>query len=115
MLDKYYTTLKQSNSIRRIVKSNKKLFSSTHTIFFESHQETKVEVAFVAPKKLGNAVKRNLAKRRLRAIFRAGFNNIDLSNFNLVLMANANILKVDFKILMDEANLNLEKLKAINV
>ncbi len=62
----------------------------------------------VASKKIGNAVKRNFAKRRLRALFI----DSDIKRGSLVLVAKKDLLEADFKVvknLFKKALKNLEK------
>ena len=51
-------------------------------------------VAFVAGKKLGNAVWRNRAKRRMRAAYQAL--DIDLAGRDVVFVANRNTNAIEF-------------------
>ncbi len=51
-------------------------------------------MAFVAGKKVGNAVKRNRAKRRLRALFIETLSQINDDAY--ILVAKAPIIEVDF-------------------
>ncbi len=60
----------------------------------------------VASKKVGNAVKRNFAKRRLRALFIQK----ELKNGSFVLVAKKDILEADFKQLKYLFNKSLNKL-----
>ena len=65
-------------------------------IFYKSGQERKV--AFVAGKKVGNAVKRNMAKRLLRALFLKYIHEIKSGSYILIAKAslpNEKFYKVD--------------------
>jgi ribonuclease P protein component len=109
-----YCILKNSNSIKRIIKSNQKSVSFSHIIFYEQTKDNGITIAFIAPKKMGKAVKRNFAKRRLKAIFRNIFSQYPFSGFNLILMANTKLLNSNFSYLQNELMLNFRKLKIIN-
>jgi len=50
-----------------LYKNSKKEFGASFVLFYK--EGTKKEVGFTASKKIGNAVKRNFAKRRLRSLF----------------------------------------------
>jgi len=64
----------------------------------------------VASKKVGNAVKRNFAKRRLRALFI----NKELKKGTFILVAKKDILDIDFKQLKHHFNKSLKALKCEN-
>lgn len=92
-----------------IYKSGKKWHSRTFIAFFKSTQK-KINVAFVTSKKVGNAVKRNDARRRLRALFLEF--ETSLKNGDYIFIAKEEIhqkdylaLKKDFKWTMQKLNL----------
>ena len=65
-------SLKKSNQFRRVLKEKKihteyfSIFASKN--FFKPKQKTNLLISFVMKKKIGNAVKRNKIKRKLKAI-----------------------------------------------
>ncbi|MCK4973761.1 MAG: ribonuclease P protein component [Sulfurimonas sp.] len=61
--------MKQHREFQYIYKKGKDAHSSSVVLFFLPSKNIH-KVGFTATKKIGNAVKRNRAKRRLRAIFR---------------------------------------------
>jgi ribonuclease P protein component len=67
----------------------------------------KKEVGFIASKKVGNAVKRNYAKRRLRALF---FAQKNIKSGVYVFVAKVNILDVDFYRLQKTFNFAIKKI-----
>ncbi|WP_458701710.1 ribonuclease P protein component [Sulfurospirillum sp. 1307] len=62
-----FEKLKQSSEFSSIYKKGKKWHSDGVVVFFKKGLEKKV--GFTASKKVGNAVKRARAKRRMRALF----------------------------------------------
>ncbi|AXH12976.1 ribonuclease P protein component [Halarcobacter bivalviorum] len=58
--------LNNSKDFNQLYKSGKKWHTHTFVAFFSSSE--KLNLAFVASKKVGNAVKRAKAKRKLRAL-----------------------------------------------
>lgn len=60
-------TLKETREYTTIYNHAKKWHYEGALVFFQ--EDTTKRVGFTASKKVGNAIKRNLAKRRLRAIF----------------------------------------------
>jgi len=62
-----YETLKEHKEFQQQYNRALKKHSNSFILFFTKGVKTKV--GFTASKKVGNAIKRNRAKRRLRAIF----------------------------------------------
>ncbi|MCD4668441.1 MAG: ribonuclease P protein component [Sulfurimonas sp.] len=70
-----FDTLKLHKEFQYIYKKGKNQHSSSVVLFFLP-QNGIHKVGFTATKKIGNAVKRNRAKRRLRALFCEHSNNL---------------------------------------
>ncbi len=68
-------------------------------------------VAFVAGKKVGNAIRRNRAKRRLRALFRES--EMTLLPGQYILVAKAPIVETPFSRLRKEWHLALKRSKVL--
>ena len=66
----------------------------------------------VAGKKVGNAVQRNFAKRRTKALKNI-FLNCGKNEFDYILVAKKNLLKENFKILSSQLEQTLNKIKAL--
>ena len=66
----------------------------------------KINIGYTATKKLGNAITRNKAKRRMRELARKVFTKYGKKNFYYVIIAKTPILKIPFKTL----ELELEKI-----
>ncbi|RXJ79802.1 ribonuclease P protein component [Arcobacter sp. F2176] len=66
--------LNSSRDFRQIYQSGKKWHTPSFVAFFRSSE--KLEIGFVTSKKVGNAVFRNKARRRLRAIVLENENKI---------------------------------------
>ena len=77
--------------------SGRKIGNKYLTIFFKKlsdKSDKKLNISFVAKKKLGNAVKRNKVKRRLRNIMRETIKNINLNyEYSYLLIAKKNMLE----------------------
>ena len=71
------------------------------TIFFghlNNKNNKKLNISFVAKKKLGNAVKRNKIKRRLRNIMNDCFQKISIKlNYSYLVIAKPTMLNNEFK------------------
>ena len=66
----------------------------------------------VASKKVGNAVQRNFAKRRTKALKNI-FLNCGKNEFDYILVAKKNLLNENFKILSSQLQQTLNKIKAV--
>ena len=66
----------------------------------------------VASKKVGNAVQRNFAKRRTKALKNI-FLNFGKNEFDYILVAKKNLLTENFKILSSQLEQTLNKIKAL--
>ena len=69
------------------------------------------QIGFTASKKIGNAVKRNFAKRRLRAIFTELSSN--LTDGTYVFVAKKDILDIEFLKLRDDLTRAFKKVGAL--
>lgn len=80
--------IKSSEEISEVLKKGKKLNGPLLTLFIREtpeHRDPSGRVAFIAGKRLGNAVWRNRSKRVLRAAFHTA--QVDTSNYDVILMA----------------------------
>jgi ribonuclease P protein component len=76
----------------------------------ENRQSNTLKTAFVASKKVGNAVKRNLAKRRMRALFQEHLPR--LKNGSYIFVAKTEIHNHDYKKLKGEFHYCFKKLES---
>lgn len=95
-------TIKSNADISAVFSRGKRYNSSGMTfIVLEAPQHDPVgRVAFIAGKKNGNAVWRNAAKRRMRAI--CSELNGPWSGLDIIFLAKRNILKVPYQKLLKE-------------
>ena len=79
----------------------KKIANRYVTIFFghlDNKDNKKLNISFVTKKKLGNAVKRNKIKRRLRDIMNDAFRKISIKlNYSYLVIAKPTMLNSEFK------------------
>ncbi len=73
--------------------------------------DDKKEVGFTASKKIGNAIKRNFAKRRLRALF-SEFNYL-LKNGSYILVARDKVLTSKYKDIKKGFLVSIDRVKAL--
>ena len=85
------------------------------TIFFgklNNKNNKKLNISFVAKKKLGNAVKRNQIKRRLRAIVNDIIKKLSINfNFSYLVIARSSMLNNDFKDIKETVFQEFKKIK----
>ncbi|MDE5925847.1 MAG: ribonuclease P protein component, partial [Helicobacter sp.] len=93
-------TLNTKKDFDSVYKSQKKWHNSYFILFFkENQQRAEKRIGFSVSKKIGNAVCRNLVKRRLRNIYRDSMSS--LKNGDMILLAKVGLEKAEYKILQD--------------
>ena len=95
--------------------SGKKISNKYLTIFFKKLSDKnnkKLNISFITKKKIGNAVKRNKIKRRLRNIMNDANNKLNLNlNYSYLLIARSSVLKDQFEIIKKTLFSDFEKIK----
>ena len=85
------------------------------TIFFGrliNKDKTKLNISFVTKKKIGNAVKRNKIKRRLKNITNEAIKNISINyNYSFLVIAKPSMLNNEYKNIKETLFQDLEKIK----
>ena len=85
------------------------------TIFFGNlinKNNRKINISFVVKKKIGNAVKRNKIKRRLRNIVNEVAKKISLKfNYSYLVIAKPTMLNSEYKIIKETLFQDFEKIK----
>ena len=106
--------LSKNEEFKNLLKKNK-LSNKYVTIFFgilENKNKNKLNISFVAKKKIGNAVKRNKIKRRLRNIINDAVKNISIKfNYSYLVIAKATMLNNEYKNIKETLFQDLEKIK----
>ena len=96
--------LSKNEEFKNLLKQ-KKLSNKYVTIFFgslENKDNKKLNISFVTKKKIGNAVKRNKIKRRLKNIMNEAFKKISInSNYSFLVIAKPSMLKNEYKIIKE--------------
>jgi ribonuclease P protein component len=75
--------------------NSKKSQNKYFILYFVKALEPQNKIAFIAGKKLGNAVKRNFCKRRLRELYRINQHEIS-NNFDLAFVAKSMLMEDNF-------------------
>tara|TARA_B100000035_G_C20995576_1_gene552311 strand:+ start:666 stop:1007 length:342 start_codon:yes stop_codon:yes gene_type:complete len=95
--------------------SKKKVTNKYVTIFFghlDYKEKNRLNISFVTKKKLGNAVKRNLVKRRLRNIMNDAVKNISIKlKYSYLVIAKSSMLNSKFKDIKETLFQEFEKIK----
>ena len=91
--------LSKNEEFKNLLKQ-KKLSNKYVTIFFgslENKDDKKLNISFVTKKKIGNAVKRNKIKRRLRNIINDAIKRISLNfNYSYLVIAKPTMLNSQY-------------------
>ena len=95
--------------------SGKKITNQYSTIFFKkiaSKNKNFLNVSFVAKKKIGNAIKRNKIKRRLRNIMNDAVKKIKINfDYSFLVIAKSSMLNNEYKIIKETLFQDFEKIK----
>ena len=95
--------------------NQKKISNKYVTIFFgilENKNNKKLNISFVTKKKIGNAVKRNKIKRRLRNIINDAVKKISIKlNYSYLVIAKPTMLNNDFKNIKQTLFQEFDKIK----
>ena len=93
------TSLSKNEDFKSIL-GGKKISNKYLTIFFKKISDKdykKLNISFVTKKKIGNAVKRNKIKRRLRNIMHDALKKIDLNlNYSYLFIAKVSVLEDEY-------------------
>ena len=91
--------LSKNEEFKTLLKK-KKISNKYVTIFFghlENKKNNKLNISFVAKKKIGNAVKRNKIKRRLRNIMNEAVKKISINfNYSYLIIAKSTMLNSNY-------------------
>jgi len=108
------TSLSKNEDFKSIL-GGKKISNKYLTIFFKKLSDKdykKLNISFVTKKKIGNAVKRNKIKRRLRNIMNDATRKIDLNlKYCYLLIANISVLNEPYENIKRTLFSNFEKIK----
>ena len=96
--------LSKNEEFKNLLKK-KKIANKYVTIFFgqlDNKDNKKLNISFVTKKKLGNAVKRNKIKRRLRDIMNDAFKKISIKlNYSYLVIAKPTMLNNEYTIIKE--------------
>tara|TARA_B100001063_G_C16395627_1_gene372347 strand:- start:61 stop:402 length:342 start_codon:yes stop_codon:yes gene_type:complete len=106
--------LSKNEEFKTLLKK-KKISNKYVTIFFgnlQNKNHKKLNISFVTKKKIGNAVKRNKIKRRLRNIMNDATKKISLKlNYSYLVIAKPTMLNNEFKDIKETIFQEFSKIK----
>ena len=106
--------LSKNEEFKRLL-SQKKISNKYVNIFFGklvNKNNQRLNISFVAKKKIGNAVKRNKIKRRLRNIINEAVKKITINfNYSFLVIAKPSMLNNEYKIIKEILFQDLKKIK----
>ena len=106
--------LSKNEEFKNLLKK-RKVSNKYVTIFFgniDNKSNKNLNISFVAKKKLGNAVKRNKIKRRLRQIVNEAVKKISVKfNFSYLVIAKPTMLSKDYTNIKETLFQDLEKIR----
>jgi ribonuclease P protein component len=106
--------LSKNEEFKNLLKQ-KKVSNKFVTIFFGNlinKDSRSLNISFVTKKKIGNAVKRNKIKRRLRNIVNEAVKKISIKfDYSYLVIAKSTMLNNDYKNIKKTLFQNLEKIK----
>ena len=106
--------LSKNEEFKKLLKQ-KKISNEFVTIFFgnlPSKDNQKLNISFVVKKKIGNAVKRNKIKRRLKNIVNDAIKKVLVKfNYSYLVIAKSTMLNNEYKNIKETLFQDLEKIK----
>ncbi len=106
--------LSKNEEFKELLKK-KKISNKYVTIFFghlDNKNSKRLNISFVTKKKLGNAVKRNKIKRRLRNIMIDALKKVLIKlNYSYLVIAKPTVLNSDFKDIKETIFQELNKIR----
>ena len=106
--------LSKNEEFKKLLKK-KKISNKYVTIFFgnlKNKNNSKLNISFVTKKKIGNAVKRNKIKRRLRNIMNDAFKKISIKlSYSYLVIAKPTMLNNEFNNIKETLFQEFERIK----
>ena len=106
--------LSKNEEFKTLLKK-KKISNKYVTIFFgilDNKNNNRLNISFVAKKKIGNAVKRNKIKRRLRNIMNDAIRKISIKlHYSYLVIAKTTMLNNEYTIIKESLFTDFKKIK----
>ena len=111
---KKHNRITLSKDFAYILKFGKKVYSPYFLLVWtKTNSDEPTKIGFIASKKVGNAVMRNLSKRKFREVFRELYPSI-LNGFKIVVIASPEAPKTEYKKLKDSVEGVLRKASLVD-
>ncbi len=108
------TSLSKNDDFKSLL-NGKKISNRYLTIFFKKLSDknnNNLNISFVTKKRIGNAVKRNKIKRRLRSIMNEAIKKINLNlDYSYLLIAKYSVLENQYENIKKTIFIDLKKIK----
>ena len=106
--------LSKNEEFKKLLKQ-KKINNKYVSIFFgklHNKDKKRLNISFVTKKKIGNAVKRNKIKRRLRNIMNEAVKKIEINfDYSFLVIAKSSMLNNEYKIIKETLFQDFAKIK----
>ena len=106
--------LSKNEEFKNLLKQ-KKITNKYVSIFFgklTNKDKKRLNISFVTKKKIGNAVKRNKIKRRLRNIMNEAVKEIEINfDYSFLVLAKSSMLNNEYKIIKEPLFQDFAKIK----
>ena len=106
--------LSKNEEFKNLLKQ-KKITNKYVSIFFGKllkKDKKRLNISFVTKKKIGNAVKRNKIKRRLRNIMNEAVKKVEINfDYSFLVIAKSSMLNNEYKIIKETLFQDFEKIK----
>ena len=106
--------LSKNEEFKKLIQQ-RKVSNKYVTIFFgylNNKDKNRLNISFVTKKKIGNAVRRNKIKRRLRNIMNDAYKKISInSRYSYLVIAKPTMLNNEFKLIKETLFLEFSKIK----
>ena len=106
--------LSKNEEFKNLLKQ-KKITNKYVSIFFGkllNKDKNRLNISFVTKKKIGNAVKRNKIKRRIRNIMNEAVKKIEINfDYSFLVIAKSSMLNNEYKIIKETLFQDFEKIK----
>ena len=106
--------LSKNEEFKKLIQQ-RKVSNKYVTIFFgylNNKNKNRLNISFVTKKKIGNAVRRNKIKRRLRNIMSDAYKKISInSRYSYLVIAKPTMLNNEFKLIKETLFLEFSKIK----
>ena len=106
--------LSKKEEFKKLIQQ-RKISNKYVTIFFgylNNKNKNRLNISFVTKKKIGNAVRRNKIKRRLRNIMNDAYKKISInSRYSYLVIAKPTMLNNEFKLIKETLFLEFSKIK----